>query len=373
MLRKGKKKRAELQLPALHFIVADDWIDKLGYETFGVWLKFHTWVDRTDAQREYDLIPRSLEKCLEKLSVSKSKFYRLIRPLWEYGLIDIVEYEESNRRSQKPKNIIVYEYPFHEVIRKYQPLEKLRDWKTDYDSASKTYGMTGGRPRKIKRKSNYKLIRNYRFKSKTVDGFNNETVDGFKFKTVTVSKIKPNNVSNNSSNVSNPYTNESNLSINNEAISHLDLPDSIKNILSMQRDRLIDYNFNLKDIEMNYKAYKTTLNEYQYAHMLAIAIKEIKEPIHSSTANFLQKSVETYRQYLVSPRVKGNKQTNASVKRDRLPKWLIEEKNKENNESNQSSQPTTVTLEKAEHEKVHKDYEATFDQMLAKLESMKNG
>src|SRR5690625_1357287 len=164
------------------------------------------------------------------------------------------------------------------------------------------------------------------------------------------------------------YKDNKHLSINNEAISHLDLPDSIKNILSMQIDRLIDYNFNLKDIEMNYKAYKNTLNEYQYAHMLAIAIKEIKEPIHSSAANFLQKSVETYRQYLVSPKVKGNKQTNASIKRDQLPKWLIEEKNKENNPSNQPSKPTP---EKAEHEKVHKDYETTFDQMLAKLEGMK--
>lgn len=211
----GKKRREELQLPILHFVVADDWLDKLK-DSFPVWLKLHTYVDRTDSNREYDRIPMSLEKVWEKLGVSKSKFYRLIKPLWEYGLIDIVEYEASQRNSQKPKNIIVYEYPLHEIMRKYQPLDKLRDWEADYDSISKVTGRTGGRPRNEKPVQKKPILRRttakYRFKNETVglDRFKIETVDRFKTETVTVSKMKPNNVSNKFNNVSNSSINDSN-------------------------------------------------------------------------------------------------------------------------------------------------------------------
>jgi len=215
---KGKKKREELHLPILQYIVADDWIDKLGHETFCIWLKLHTMVDRTDAKREFDRIPRSFENIYTSvLSISKSKFYRMIKPLWEYGLIDIIEYEDSERKSQKPKNIVIYEYPFHEIERKYMPLEKLRDWDKDYESASKVFGKTGGRPRMeaaqiIQKPNSFKLTRRalHGFKIETLShhsskGFKNETVDGFKNKTVMVSEVKPNNYSNNSINLANSF------------------------------------------------------------------------------------------------------------------------------------------------------------------------
>lgn len=219
IIKQGKKKRNELELPTMHFIVADDWLDKLG-PSFNVWLKLHTFVDRTDGQREYDRVPMSLENLYEKrLKMSKSKFYRIIKPLWEYGLIDIIEYEKSARESQKPKNIIVYEYPLHIVERKYMPLEKLRDWSKDYDSTSKDFGKTGGRPKNVipivaVKKQKYRLNKVHGFKNETVTyyRFKNETVDGFKNETVTVSKMKPNNVLNYSNNSSNSFTNGSNSS-----------------------------------------------------------------------------------------------------------------------------------------------------------------
>lgn len=243
IVKQGKKKRAEFSLPALHFIVADDWIDKLG-ESFTVWLKLHTFVDRTDMQREYDRVPMSLEKLYDKLKVSKSKFYRLIKPLWEYGLIDIIEYEESERKAQKPKNIIVYEYPFHIIERKYSELEKLRDWKTDYDSTSKVAGQTGGRPKKVDpaaaNEPENETVKNEEmdgFKNETVenegfDGFKNETVDGFKNETVTVSEVKPNNVSNNSIKDSYSHNNDSNidLSSSSEKGNEKEEDDQINNI-----------------------------------------------------------------------------------------------------------------------------------------------
>lgn len=207
---KGSKSRAELFLPPLRFIVADDWIDKLGPKAFAAWLKFHSWVDRQDAGRKYDKIPYTLEDVANKLGMSKSTLYRtVIRPLWEYYLIDLVEYEESQRKTQKPMNIIVYESPMNQHETEIKPLEKLRDWKKDYASAPQLFGRKGGRPKKNSPDDPD------RFKNETVGGdvlnrFKNKTVYRFKNKTVTVSKIKPNNYSNKLLILSNKPNNVSN-------------------------------------------------------------------------------------------------------------------------------------------------------------------
>lgn len=212
-IKKGKKSRNELFLPSLRYVVADDWIDKLGHDAFVAWIKLHTWVDRSDENRDHDRVPYTLESTWEKLGIGKKKFYqKIIRPLWEYGLIDVVEYEKSNRKSQKPKNIIVYESPYNKHETEIQPLKKLRDYDKDYASTSQLHGRKGGRPKNINDADS-----NDGFQMETVDrtnvhGFQTETVDGFQTETVTVSKQKPNNVFNNllintnkSSNVSNNH------------------------------------------------------------------------------------------------------------------------------------------------------------------------
>ncbi|GGA57844.1 hypothetical protein GCM10007416_33820 [Kroppenstedtia guangzhouensis] len=202
-IQSGKKAREELYLPPLRFVVTDNWVDVLGHDAFIAWLKFHTWVDRRDENRENDRVPYSLEDVWTKLGMKKKKFYeKIARPLWEYGLIDIVEYEESNRKSQKPKNIIVYTSPANTHETETKPLEKLRDWSKDYGSISQFYGKKGGRPKKD----------DHGFQMETVekDGFQTETVHGFQMETVTVSKRKPNNVSNISNNVLNNLINAEN-------------------------------------------------------------------------------------------------------------------------------------------------------------------
>lgn len=115
MFTQAKKKREELRLPILHYTVADDWMGKLGQAAFVAWLKFHTWVNRQDEKID-DMsrarIPMSMEKVAAKLGMSKTTLYRSIIPiLWEYGLIDLIEYEDSSRKAQKPVNIIPYDYP----------------------------------------------------------------------------------------------------------------------------------------------------------------------------------------------------------------------------------------------------------------------
>lgn len=227
----GKKSRAELNLPILSFEVADSWMDYLGYEQFGWWLKFHSWVNREESKYAENHIPYTLESVYKRLGISKVTFYRKIKVLWECGLIEIIEYEKAERNSQKPKNIIVYEYPFHEIARKYKPLEKLRDWKKDYDSFSKESGVKGALKRKAiaeEKRENKDGFKIETVEIKPVDnvdnhGFKTETVDGFKTETVTVSKLKPNNYTNKlltNTNKYNNYTNN-NLSLNIDGITDI--------------------------------------------------------------------------------------------------------------------------------------------------------
>lgn len=137
-----KRTRGELRLPQLHFIVCDDWIDKIGERAFAAWLKFYSWADRSDPERDYEKIPGSLNKVAEKLGVSKPTFYNtIIGPLWEYGFIDLEEYEHNKTRCM---NIIVYEYPQNDPARATLPLEKIRDYRKDYTSVSREKGKNGG-------------------------------------------------------------------------------------------------------------------------------------------------------------------------------------------------------------------------------------
>src|SRR5699024_5572594 len=88
----------------------------------------------------------SFTKIMKRLGVGKKKFYNsIIRPLWNYGLIDIEQFEKSISYGQKPMNIIVYEYPQNDVTKKYKSLEKIRDYDTEYTSTARTFAKKGGR------------------------------------------------------------------------------------------------------------------------------------------------------------------------------------------------------------------------------------
>lgn len=196
IISKPKRARNELKLPTLHFVVADDWIDKLGKEAFCAWLKLHTWVDRSDRKRECDLIPYTLESVFGKkhLNMSKSKFYRtVVRPLWNYGLIDMIEYTDYKRNTKKPINIVVYESPMNIRDAEVKPLEKIRDYDTEYKSVSQAQGRRGGRPKSDPMVSKMKR---YKISSSMVS----------KMKRSMVSKMKPNNL--NTNNLNNLNTNK---------------------------------------------------------------------------------------------------------------------------------------------------------------------
>lgn len=142
-VRNAEIPKDHIRLPQLHFVAATDWIDKLGEKAFCGYLKLFTLGDRKGKSLKEDaaLIPKSLELVKNELGISsKTTFYdKVLKPLWNFGLIDFEEYEASTRKSQKPVNIVVYPYPKMEFERMVLPLEKLRDYETDYNSAAKIH------------------------------------------------------------------------------------------------------------------------------------------------------------------------------------------------------------------------------------------
>src|SRR5690606_2936464 len=108
----------QLELPTLHFVVMDQWLDVIGEKALLAWLKFYTWCDRdrNKGDKPIDInlweqskIPSSFRQLMKRLGVGNDTFYnKIIKPLWNVGLIDIEEFEDSKNTGQKPMNIIVY-------------------------------------------------------------------------------------------------------------------------------------------------------------------------------------------------------------------------------------------------------------------------
>lgn len=143
-IEKGKTPRKALRLPNLHFIVCDDWLEKLGEKSFCLWLKLQTKVDRTHGDR--DTVRQSQVSLAESLGMSKSTLLRLIKPLYEYGLIDYRTWywEQKNVDCE---NIVVFEYPQNNPALAFEPLEKVREWENRTDEKY-SFAKKGGRPKK---------------------------------------------------------------------------------------------------------------------------------------------------------------------------------------------------------------------------------
>lgn len=152
-LKQTKALREELELPRLHFVVVDNWIDVIGEQAFIAWLKFYSWCDRSDESNESNKweqakIPTSFNKLIKRLGVGRGTFYnQILKPLWNVGLIDIEEFEASQNLGQKPMNIIVYKYPNNDITLQTRPLKEVRNYDTDYKSTARTFAKQGGRPK----------------------------------------------------------------------------------------------------------------------------------------------------------------------------------------------------------------------------------
>ncbi|WP_422659140.1 hypothetical protein ACK8P5_00895 [Paenibacillus sp. EC2-1] len=172
----GKRDRSELSLPIQHFIAMDDWINKLGHQAYIAWLKFYTYADRTESQR----FEASLTKLCERLGLSKGTFYsKVIPPLWNYGFIDFKERDGF-------MTIVVYSYPQNSYELATRPLNKIRDYATEWDSVNRDRGKAGGKKSAMLRSSDLSGSKNEPLEKSNNIGSKNEPEGG--------SKIEPNNI-----------------------------------------------------------------------------------------------------------------------------------------------------------------------------------
>jgi hypothetical protein len=271
IFKPGEKPRAQNRLPQGSYIQADQWMDYLGYEQYCWWLKFHTWVNRRPDRVYEQHIPYTLESVFKKLGVSQTTFYRKIKVLWESGLIEIIEFGPSERKTQKPKNIIVYEYPFNDAQYEYLPLEKRRDWVKDYASESVLSGIRGG----IKKKK-MNPPKSERVEESTnppvdnppisvdnpvdnppvdnVDNFeldppNSERVDPPKSERVTLPDLGANNCTNKITNITNKLTNISNNSLSKIKIDLIQEELKKFDFKEGERERIIEL-INIKNLSI---------------------------------------------------------------------------------------------------------------------------
>jgi hypothetical protein len=183
----AKRDRSELTLPIQHFIAMDDWIDKLGKQAYIAWLKLYTYADRTEEQR----FNASLTKLCTRLDVSKSTFYSKVVPqLWDYGFID---FKDCNGYL----TIVVYSYPQNKIELASKPLNKIRDYATEWETENRDRAKSGGGRRSGDNLSQ-QPIRSSGTKNRP------DIINGSKLIPKSGTKIEPNNISkslNNSNNL----------------------------------------------------------------------------------------------------------------------------------------------------------------------------
>lgn len=125
-LVEDRRKRPELTLPfAITYHHLDSWVPVLGRDTFVFWLQLFTFANRKDYEPEANIIDYSYKMLTDKTGVSKYKITVMLRKLYEYGLLEIVEVD--NRFGSKKQLYKVLTVPVY-ADTVYCQLKKCRSW-----------------------------------------------------------------------------------------------------------------------------------------------------------------------------------------------------------------------------------------------------
>lgn len=310
--KKGKIPRNELELPTLNFVVVDQWIDIVGEKAIFSWLRMYSWCKR-DEESDNDLweqakIPSSFSKIMKRLGVGKDTFYnKILKPLWDVGLIDIEEYRESSSEGNKPMNVIVYKYPQNNKSLAHQELKKIRNYNKDYHSQAKTFGQKGGRPKndnnhvedgsEIEPGSGVVLKQNGGwFSNRTEGGSQIEPINN-----LNTNNNSLNNINNNFNEKQEEEEEETNNFFYDALITFLKSkqidPETIKHTIKKLIDKNID-TFSMNDIEGQYKhmmdklTYEEVDNHNSFSTYFANGLK--MRSVQTKSNRYHQKEVQNY-------------------------------------------------------------------------------
>lgn len=138
-----------------------------------------------------------------------------------------------------------------------------------------------------------------------------------------------NNKGTNNKDTNNEYTN--NLSILEKEIIQSNLPLPVQKALITNKDRLIDDNISLEDIELNYSANKGKVNEFQYAEVLQTVLIYTKNKI-GNINGLMKTSIDAYLTY-----EKPENENKEPQHKEVVPDWFKERKHKQKKESSYST------------------------------------
>lgn len=282
-ISRKKLERHELRFPTFRFILADDWLKKLGNDSFCLYLELFTMADRTDTDRDIDKLPTSMKALMKRLGISKGTFYKRIKPLYEYGFIDFIEFTESKLKGQKPINIIVFEAPWNEEENIKKPLVKLRSWE-ERTREQFPNALKGGKKKQTeteeKNPASEEGISNLQGSGKFSD-----QGSGKEFYPTSGKENEHNNVLNNINNALNPINNSSNVNniVNNKGVSN-SLKDNVEEELVREfREKASDAAFNNHYASMR-SEHKLTKEGFMYL-VNKIIEEKIESGKHTSVYN----------------------------------------------------------------------------------------
>lgn len=144
--RHGKTVINEIQLPTLHIVAVTQWTDVIGDAALVSWLKFFSWSKQDEgyyagqSYQEVDAISSSFTAIAKKLGVGVETLKnKIIQPLWEVGLIDVLQNDIPGELNKQQLTIIVYRYPRNDIGLSFQPIVKFRDYEKDYRKNSRVF------------------------------------------------------------------------------------------------------------------------------------------------------------------------------------------------------------------------------------------
>ncbi|MEK5217750.1 hypothetical protein [Psychrobacillus sp. FSL H8-0487] len=142
----GKQNKNEIQLPILYFVAVNQWIEIIGDTAFLSWLKLYTWTKQEDTfynSKEFtDLytLTYSFSVIAKKLGIANETLQnKVLIPLWNVGLIDIIEKDNTQKLNDKEVLIIVYRYPKNKLENSFKPIEIFRNYEKDYTKNNRVF------------------------------------------------------------------------------------------------------------------------------------------------------------------------------------------------------------------------------------------
>jgi len=123
--KRERRPRRELDMPQLKFHHFDTWVPVLGFEGFGAWMKLYTLCDRKTYPKDNIVQHRPYPKLAKEFGCGKDKALSLIKLLYEYGLIDIVQV--PNKYGTVNNHYYWYDIPIY-ADTTFCELKKCRSW-----------------------------------------------------------------------------------------------------------------------------------------------------------------------------------------------------------------------------------------------------